>query len=485
MVQRLLTSFVLVVLFTSAASAQRGAAPAAQSGTPRNFVIIFTDDQGYGDLGSYGHPTIRTPNLDRMAVEGQRWTNFYAAPVCTPSRAQLMTGRYAIRTGLAAGVLFPDSTGGLQPSEVTIAEVLKSRGYATLAVGKWHLGHLPQYLPTSQGFDRYFGIPYSNDMERDTAIPAADVFRRTMEPKITDYNVPLMRDGKVVERPADQTTITRRYTDEAVAFIRQQQAQPFFLYLAHNLPHVPLFRSREFEGHSARGIYGDVIEEIDHNVGRILDTLRELKLDRQTLVVFLSDNGPWMPYLEQGGSAGLLRGAKGSTWEGGMRVPGDLLAARCRAAGRHDGHWVGARSAPNVRDAGQCRPCPVAGRSTGRICRRRLTKGARSPRETVFYYNGVTLTGVRHRAFKLHLAVAAGSGASGAAAIPAPANPTWELYNLDEDPSEKFNLADKRPEIVRELTAMLAAHQKTVEPVENQIPLGRGRGAGAGRGATP
>ena len=413
-----------------------------------------------------------------MAVEGQRWTSFYAAPVCTPSRAQLMTGRYAIRSGLAAGVLFPDSTGGLQPSEITIAEVLKLRGYATLAVGKWHLGHLPQYLPTNQGFDRYFGIPYSNDMERDTTIPAADVFRRTMEPKITDYNVPLMRDAKIVERPADQTTITRRYTDEAIAFIRQQQKQPFFLYLAHNLPHVPLFRSKEFEGRSARGIYGDVIEEIDHNVGRILDTLRELKLDRQTLVVFLSDNGPWMPYLEQGGSAGLLRGAKGSTWEGGMRVP----AIFWQPGTVQPGVTVGIGSEMDLlptfaRLAGASVP---PGRSLdGQDLSATLTKGAPSPRETVFYYNGARLTGVRHRAFKLHLAVAAGSGASGAAAIPAPANPAWELYNLDEDPSEKFNLAEKRPEIVRELTAMMEAHQKTVEPFENQIPLGRGRGAGA------
>ena len=477
---RLTASLALLVLLTATAVGQRGGAPAGQ---PQNFIIIFTDDQGYGDLGSYGHPTIRTPNLDRMAVEGQRWTSFYAAPVCTPSRAQLITGRYAIRSGLAAGVLFPDSTGGLQPSEVTIAEVLKPRGYATLAVGKWHLGHLPQYLPTSQGFDRYFGIPYSNDMARDASIPAADMFRRTMDPKITDYNVPLMRDAKIIEQPADQTTITRRYTDEAIAFIRQQRQQqrPFFLYLAHNLPHVPLFRSKEFEGRSARGIYGDVIEEIDFNVGRILDALRELKLDRQTLVVFLSDNGPWMPYLEQGGSAGLLRGAKGSTWEGGIRVPAifwqpgtvqprvtagigselDLLPTFARLAGA---------TVPPDRSL------------DGQDLSATLTKGAPSPRETLFYYNGVRLTGVRHRAFKLHLAVAAGSGAGGAAPIPAPANPTWELYNLDEDPSEKFNLADKHPDIVRDLTAMMEAHQKTVEPFENQIPLGRGRG-GAGRGS--
>jgi len=478
--QRLTALFVLLILFSDTPMGQRGGAPGGQ---PRNFIVILTDDQGYGDLGSYGHPTIRTPNLDRMAAEGQRWTSFYAAPLCTPSRAQLMTGRYAIRSGLAAGVLFPNSTGGLQPGELTIAEVLKQTGYATLAVGKWHLGHLPQYLPTNQGFDRYFGIPYSNDMERDTTIAPAEAFRRTMEPKITDFNVPLMRDAKIVERPADQTTITRRYTDEAIAFIRQQQKQPFFLYLAHNLPHVPLFRSKEFEGRSARGIYGDVVEEIDYNIGRILDTLRELKLDRQTLVVFLSDNGPWMPYLAQGGSAGLLRGAKGSTWEGGVRVPAIFWQPGTVQPGVMTGIGSEMDLLPTVaRLAGAVVP---AGRPLdGHDLSATLTKGAPSPRDTVFYYNGARLAGVRHRSFKLHFAMAAGSGATGAAAIAAPANPAWELYNLDEDPSETFNLADKRAEIVRELTAMMEAHQKTVEPYENQIPLGRGQGTGAGPGAT-
>jgi arylsulfatase A len=478
MVRRLITVSVLLVSLNAATAGQRGG---ARAGGPPNFIIILTDDQGYGDLGSYGHPTLRTPNLDRMAIEGQRWTSFYAAPLCTPSRAQLMTGRYAIRSGLAAGVLFPSSTGGLQPGETTIAEVLKQRGYATLAVGKWHLGHLPQYLPTNQGFDHYFGIPYSNDMDRDATISPAEDFRRTTAPKITDFNVPLMRDAKIVERPADQTTITRRYTDEAIAFIRQQQKQPFFLYLAHSLPHVPLFRSKEFEGRSARGIYGDVVEEIDYNVGRILNTLRDLKLDRQTLVVFLSDNGPWMPYLEQGGSAGLLRGAKGSTWEGGVRVP----AIFWMPGTVQPGITVGIGSEMDLLPT--FTRLAAAGVSVGRVLDGQdlsatLTRGAPSPGETVFYYNGAQLAGVRHRGFKLHMAMAAGSGAIGAAGISVPANPAWELYNLDEDPSEKFNLAGKYPEVIRELTAMMEAHQRTVEPFENQIPLGRGVGAAPGRG---
>jgi arylsulfatase A len=262
------------------------AAPQTSSARPPNFVVILTDDQGYGDLGSYGHPTIRTPNIDQLAAEGQRWTSFYAAPVCTPSRAQLLTGRLAIRLGLAGGVLHPPSTGGLQPDEITIPEVLASRGYVSGMVGKWHLGHQPQYLPTRQGFSSYFGIPYSNDMDM---IPADQVpggrFGGYMNAKVEYFQVPLMRGEEVVERPAEQTTITRRYTDEAIAFIRQNREQPFFLYVAHNLPHMPLFASEEFRGRSQRGLYGDTVEEIDHNVGRLVATLRELGLDRNTVVV--------------------------------------------------------------------------------------------------------------------------------------------------------------------------------------------------------
>ncbi len=273
-----------------------GAGAAAERADRPNVVIVFCDDLGYGDLGCYGHPTIRTPNLDRMAQEGQKWTNFYAAAsVCTPSRAALLTGRLPIRNGMASDrrrVLFPDSAGGLPPDEVTIAEALKPLGYATACVGKWHLGHLPQYLPTRQGFDSYFGIPYSNDMDRVADSPKGrEAF---WDPKIEYWNVPLMRDERIVERPADQNTITKRYAEESVAFLRKNRDRPFFLYLAHSMPHVPLFTSDEFRGTSLRGLYGDVIEEIDWSVGRVLDTLRELKLDRKTLVVFTSDNGPWL-----------------------------------------------------------------------------------------------------------------------------------------------------------------------------------------------
>ena len=294
---------------------------------PPNFIIIFADDLGYGDLGSYGHPTIRTPNLDRMAHEGQKWTNFYAgASVCTPSRAALLTGRLPVRSGMASNkhrVLFPDSKNGLPASEITLAEQLKTVGYRTACIGKWHLGHKEQYLPTNNGFDYYFGIPYSNDMDKVTDMPYWEYWQQKDDAiKTEHFNVPLLRNTKTVERPADQHTITRRYSEETVSFIKKNKDRPFFVYLAHNLPHIPLFASKEFTGTSERGLYGDVVEEIDAGVGMILKALEKEGLDKNTIVVFTSDNGPWLPFKLNGGSAGLLRAGKGSTWEGGMREPG-------------------------------------------------------------------------------------------------------------------------------------------------------------------
>jgi arylsulfatase A-like enzyme len=457
---------IVAVLLGIVAGGTMGPRLGAQPRRPPNFIIILADDQGYGDLGSYGHPTIRTPNLDRMAAEGQRWTSFYAAPVCTPSRAQLMTGRLAVRTGLAGGVLFPDSTGGLQPAEMTIAEVLKARGYATAAVGKWHLGVLPEYLPMKQGFDSYFGIPYSNDMDQTGGTLSADErFRRYMDAKIEYFNVPLMRNATIVERPAEQTTITKRYTDEGIQFIKAHRNQPFFLYLAHNLPHMPLFRSKEFEQHSQRGLYGDAVEEIDSNVGRILATLRELKLESTTLVLYTSDNGPWAPYLEQGGSAGLLRGAKASTWEGGMRVPaifwwpGTIKSSVSMGLGSEldilqtFASLAGAQvPTDRVLDGYDLSPT--------------LKGNGPSPRHALFYYASTgagVLSAVRRDSFKAHFVVPAADGAAAAT----PVSP--QLYNLDEDPSEKFDLAAKRPDVVTELRALADDHAKTVVTVKNQI----------------
>lgn len=438
---------------------------------PPNFIVIFTDDQGYGDLGSFGHPTIRTPSLDRMAAEGQRWTSFYVADsVCTPSRAGLLTGRLPVRSGMtnddAVGrrVLFPDSAGGLPAAELTIAEVLKPRGYATAAIGKWHLGHLPQYLPTTQGFDSYYGIPYSNDMDwTGGSLPAEKRRRRMMDPRIEDWNVPLMRNQDVIERPADQTTLARRYTDEAIAFIKANRDRPFFLYLAHSKPHVPLFRSKEFEGKSLRGLYGDVIEEIDWNAGRVLETLRELELDRDTLVVFTSDNGPWASYDEEGGSAGLLRGAKGGTFEGGMRVPAIFW-------------WPGTIRSAVVTDIGSTLDllptfAKLAGveSPTDRVLDGYdlgpvLRGSARSPRQTMFYYRGTTLYALRHGPFKAHFVTKSEYGSD-----PAVAHQPPLLYNLDQDPSEKFDVANKHADVIAEIQRIADEHKKTVKPVESQL----------------
>ncbi|NNE93624.1 MAG: sulfatase-like hydrolase/transferase, partial [Verrucomicrobiales bacterium] len=281
-----------------------------------NFVVVFCDDLGYGDLSCFGHPTIKTPHLDRMAAEGQKWTNFYvAACVCTPSRAALLTGRYPIRNGMCSDrrrVLFPDSAGGLPQSEITIAKALKDgAGYRTAAVGKWHLGHLPEFLPTSHGFESYFGIPYSNDMNRiDRSVSQHQLAE---DENFKAYDVPLLRDEKEVERPADQRTITKRFTEEAVRKIGEFKDEPFFIYLAHSLPHIPLFRAPDFRDTSTAGIYGDVIEEIDWSVGQIREALEKHGIAENTLVVFTSDNGPWLTFDTHGGSAGLLREGKGST----------------------------------------------------------------------------------------------------------------------------------------------------------------------------
>jgi arylsulfatase A len=288
-----------------------------------NIIIILTDDMGYGDLGCYGSPSIRTPNLDRMAAGGLRFTDFYsAAEVCTPSRAGLLTGRYPIRSGMAGArrVLFPNSPGGLPQEEITIAQALKQRGYATAHLGKWHLGIHPGGRPGDHGFDYSFGLPYSNDMDLRPEMPRAS--SRSANPPADGWLVPIMLNGKVFEKPADQTTLTRRYTEEAVKFIREHKSSPFFLYFAHTFPHVPLFASPAFKGKSRRGIYGDTVEEIDWSVGQVLAALKKEGLSDNTLVFFTSDNGPWLTMKQQGGSAGPLRDGKGSTWEGGMRVPG-------------------------------------------------------------------------------------------------------------------------------------------------------------------
>ena len=426
-----------------------------------NIIVIFCDDLGYGDLGTFGHPTISTPHLDRMASEGQKWTSFYSAcSVCTPSRAALLTGRLPIRSGMCSDinrVLFPNSTGGLPHSEVTLAEALKSVGYGTACIGKWHLGHHPPYLPTRHGFDSYFGIPYSNDMD------GKGIKGAFAAPSSEYWNVPLMRDEEIIERPALQETLTRRYTEEAVSFLRSNRDRPFFLYLAHTFPHVPLFRSEAFSARSRRGLYGDVIEEIDWSTGRILDALREEGLDRQTLVVFTSDNGPWLSYRQQGGSAGLLREGKGSTFEGGMREPTifwwpgkvkpgvrmgmgstlDIFPTACALAG-----------------AGVPSDRPMDGYDLGPS----LLEGAPSPRSMMFFYRGTRIFAVRKGPFKAHFITRSGYGPDKEASHDPPL-----LYNLEHDPSEKFDLADNHPEVIQDILREVERHKASLTPVKNQL----------------
>ena len=286
----------------------------SQGSTQPNIIIILADDLGYGDLGCYGNPTIQTPNLDRMAQEGLKFTQFYtASPVCTPTRSALLTGCLPKRIGLHEHVLFPHTQHGINQDEILISELLKEQGYQTAIFGKWHLGHQYEFLPLQHGFDSYYGIPFSNDMSKKEQ----SIMGREDYP----YALPLMEGNDTIELDPDQTRFTKDLTEKAVAFIRAKAGEKFFLYLPHPMPHIPIYASETFRGTSKRGDYGDTVEEIDWSVGEILTALEETNISDNTLVIFTSDNGPWLSFKTRGGSAGPLRGGKQTTWEGGMRVP--------------------------------------------------------------------------------------------------------------------------------------------------------------------
>jgi arylsulfatase A-like enzyme len=419
-----------------------------------NLVILLADDLGYGDLGCYGHPTIRTPHLNQMAAEGMKLTQYYAAPYCTPSRAALLTGRLPIRSGLNR-VLFPTSTGGIPDDEVTLAEVLKAHGYATVCIGKWHLGHRSEHLPLRHGFGHYFGIPYSNDMD----------LKKSGYPPI-----PLMRDEAIIEQPAVQETLTLRYTREALRLIRSQRGQtglsgPFFLYVAYTFPHVPLHAGKAFRGKSPRGLYGDVVEEIDWSVGQILAAIRENELAESTLVLFTSDNGPWLIQKSQGGSAGLLREGKGSTWEGGVRVPCLAWWPGTIAPGQVSLELVSELDVfPTcIELAGAKVPAqrPIDGVSVAAV----LRGTGPSPRTHLYHYLDAELMAVHLGPWKLHLKTvdpALGHDQ------PQVCNPPL-LFNLVVDPSERTNVADRYPEVIQQIVKDIDAHRRLVKPGRPQL----------------
>ncbi len=437
-----------VALLITIATGARAADDEKEKPPPPNIIIIFADDLGYGDLGCFGHPTIATPNLDRMAREGMRLTQFYvAACVCTPSRAALLTGRLPIRNGMCSDrrrVLFTDSTGGLPDEEITIAETLKSKNYATACVGKWHLGHLPQFLPMRHGFDSYYGIPYSNDMK----------------PTV------LLRGAQVIEDPADQTTLTARYTAEAVSFIRQHREQPFFLYFAHTFPHVPLFASDPFKGTSRRGLYGDVVEELDWSVGQVLETLRELKLAEKTLVFFTSDNGPWLIKNQNGGSAGLLRGGKGSTWEGGMREPAIAWWPETIPAGTVSDELACTTDLLATIHALIDAPLPSDRTLDSYDIRPVLLGTGESPRKSLLYYRGRKLMAARLGPWKAHFMTQAGFRQR----EPKQHDPPL-LFHLENDPSETYDLAKDHPEVIAQIRTLVSEHEAGLEAPPSQLEL--------------
>ncbi|WP_218939686.1 sulfatase family protein [Lutibacter citreus] len=441
----------------------------------KNFIVILTDDQGYEDLGCFGSKRMNTPNIDKLAKEGMKLTSFYtSSSVCSPSRASLLTGRMPKRVGVPA-VLFPNSKTGLPETEITIAELLKSKGYKTAVIGKWHLGHLKQFLPTNQGFDYYFGLPYSNDMSIAKELQISKNIKLnngyTLNKLKTDQQqtelnrkdksikniMPLMRNEEVVEYPVDQSQLTKRYTQEAVSFIKRNKKNPFFLYLPHTMPHHPLYVSKDFDGSSGNGVYTDAIQEVDWSVGQIVKTLKESGLDKETFILFCSDNGPANRYNNpEWASAGPLRGVKFDTFEGGQRVPAIV--------------WAPGTIKPNTESdeiTSTLDILPTIAHYTGiALPQNRIYDGYNltdlfrgetiiSPRKEVYFYtaNRKTIEGIRVGDWKY---LEKGSrfttlNNKGEKPTKLVGDIKPMLFNLNKDVIERANVFDKYPEKVTEL----------------------------------
>ncbi len=436
----------LVISFGWTSDVQRST-PAPR--TP-NVVIVFADDLGYADINSFSRAERAhrpsTPNLDRMAAEGVRLTNFYVAQaVCSASRAALLTGSYSNRVSIT-GALNHTAAHGLNPDEITIAEVLKERGYATAAFGKWHLGHQPQFLPLRQGFDEYLGLPYSNDM-----------WPRHPQQKDFYPDLPLIEGDRVIKLDPDQSELTTLYTQRAVQFIQRNKEKPFFLYLAHSMPHVPLFVSSKHRGKTGQGLYADVVAEVDWSVGQVLAAIKAANLDEQTLVIFTSDNGPWLSYGNHGGSPGPFREGKGTSFEGGVRVP---FVAR----------WPGRIPKGVVLDtpAMTIDLLPTIAAITGALAPAdRVIDGrdiwpllsnqrnAVSPHEALYFYWGTELHAVRSGRWKLHLPhpyqSLESAGTNGMPGKYVRRELELSLFDLDKDPGETRNVAADQPAVINQL----------------------------------
>jgi arylsulfatase A-like enzyme len=440
--------FLLLIAFALLTACDTSTPPAEQGSLP-NIVVVYCDDLGYGDLACFGNEVIRTPNIDRMASEGMKFTEFYSAsPVCSPSRAALLTGRIPQRMGIN-NVFFPRSFTGMPLEEITTGDLLKSVGYKTGIVGKWHLGHREKFLPLQRGFDEYFGIPYSNDM----------------------HSAVYLEGNEVVEFRPDQHFTTKTYTEKACDFIDRHAGAPFYLYLAHSMPHVPIYASPEFDGRSGNGLYCDVIEEIDWSVGEVLKKLEEHGVLDHTLVVFSSDNGPWLAMREHGGTAGILREGKQFTFEGGQRVPTLAMWPDVIEAGSvYDDmalmmDWfptfaeISGAEMPSDRD--------YDGESILKVLD---GSGVRTGKEFL-YYDGADLQCYRNGDWKLKLPYQGYHGSNGKKAV-LPHDTL--LFNLKSDPGEQVNLVENQPEKLAEMVALMDAYRQSKGALPPSLDIGVG-----------
>lgn len=409
----------------------------AQSDRPPNFVIIFADDLGLGDIEPYGNTLIKTPHLTRMEQEGSKLTSFYSsAGVCTPSRGGLLMGQYPVRNELTADVARPSNQIGIPEDAVTIADVLRERGYATACIGKWHLGHRPNQWPTEHGFDYFYGVPWSNDMAP----------------------FDLYRQSEKIESPVEQTTITERYTDEAIKFIEDHQDEPFFVYLPHSMPHVPLFVSEKFEHKSKAGLYGDVIEAIDWSVGEIMATLERLNLEENTMLIFTSDNGPWFE-----GSAGQFRNRKGSAWDGGMRVP--MLTwwpGRIKGGTTSDGISMNFDLFPTIAKLAEAQT-PQDRIIDGKDIWPLIQGGQITPHEFLYMFYKNNIAGVRTQQWKLVHSTMYRTWHAKVGVLPY--YKPGLLFDMKNHPEELYSMTREHPEIAQRLHGILEEGQRTLEPL--------------------